>query len=190
MRNSMRRSCGRSALRKAIAVRTWTTQRTAPTTAGKIQQQPIAGRLYDPAAMLGDLRIDEFRAQPLEPAERALLVGPHEPAIAGPHRRLLLPPASGSRAARSREFTDKHLQPILQTRFCRLHNAIFAVFQLFAPANIRGVATVRSACRRDDRLPQALRDAVERLGRGHQGRRQTDRVANRRVDAAGADARQ
>ena len=80
--------------------------------AGKLQQQPIAGRLNDPAAMLGDLRIDEFRAQPLEPAERALLVGPDEPAMVGSHRRLRLPPASGSRAAPSREFTDNHWQPI------------------------------------------------------------------------------
>src|SRR5208337_3767172 len=36
--------------------------------AGKLQQEPIAGRLYDPAAMLGDLRINEFRAERLQPA--------------------------------------------------------------------------------------------------------------------------
>ena len=50
--------------------------------AGELDQQAVAGRLDDAAAMLGDLRIDQLGAQRLEAAERALLVGSHQPRVA------------------------------------------------------------------------------------------------------------
>ena len=43
--------------------------------AGEFDQQPIAGGLDDAAPMLGDLRIDDFGVERLEPPERAFLVG-------------------------------------------------------------------------------------------------------------------
>ena len=43
--------------------------------AGELDQEAVAGGLDDAAAMLGDLRIDDFGAQRLEPAEGAFLVG-------------------------------------------------------------------------------------------------------------------
>ena len=50
--------------------------------ARKLDQQPIAGGLDNPAPMAGDLRVDDFGAQRLESAKRALLVGLDQPRIA------------------------------------------------------------------------------------------------------------
>ena len=51
--------------------------------AGELDEQPVAGGLDDAAVMLGDGRVDQLRAQRLEPRERALLVGAHQPGVAG-----------------------------------------------------------------------------------------------------------
>ena len=51
--------------------------------ADEFHQHPVAGRLDDPAPVLGDLGIDEFLAMGLELAQRAFLVGAHQLAIAG-----------------------------------------------------------------------------------------------------------
>ena len=51
--------------------------------AGELHQQAVAGGLDDAAAMFGDLRIDQRGEMRLERRERAVLVGAHEPAVAG-----------------------------------------------------------------------------------------------------------
>jgi hypothetical protein len=48
-----------------------TVQRTASTTLTNSHQHPVADGLDDPAAVLGDLGIDEFLATRLERAQRA-----------------------------------------------------------------------------------------------------------------------
>jgi hypothetical protein len=51
--------------------------------ADEFHQHPIPGRLDDAAPMLGDLGVDQVPAMPLELAKRPLVVGAHQPAIAG-----------------------------------------------------------------------------------------------------------
>ena len=48
--------------------------------ADELDQQPVAGGLDQPAAMLGDLRVDHLGAKRLEPTQRAVLVGLEYPA--------------------------------------------------------------------------------------------------------------
>jgi hypothetical protein len=55
--------------------------------AGEFDEQPIAGRLDQPTTMCGDLGVDQFAAERLQPCQRAFLVGAHQPAIAGNVRR-------------------------------------------------------------------------------------------------------
>jgi hypothetical protein len=43
--------------------------------AGELDQQPVARGLDQPAAMLGDLRVDHLGTKRLEPTQRAILVG-------------------------------------------------------------------------------------------------------------------
>jgi len=50
---------------------------------GEFDQQAVAGGLDNAPAMLGDLGIDELAPVRLQPGERAFLVGPHQPAVAG-----------------------------------------------------------------------------------------------------------
>ena len=50
--------------------------------AGEFDQQTVAGRLDDAAAMLGDLGVAQFAPDCFEPGERAFLVDAHEPRIA------------------------------------------------------------------------------------------------------------
>src|SRR5271165_21112 len=49
--------------------------------AGELDQKAIAGRLDDPALMVGNSRIDHLGAERLGPAERAFLVRSHQPRI-------------------------------------------------------------------------------------------------------------
>jgi len=49
--------------------------------AGELDQQAVAGRLDDPAVVLGDLRIEELSAQRFEAFERAFLVRSHQTRI-------------------------------------------------------------------------------------------------------------
>jgi hypothetical protein len=51
--------------------------------AGKLHQHAVAGGLDDATAVFGDLRIEELAAQRLEAFVRALLIGAHQPRIAG-----------------------------------------------------------------------------------------------------------
>jgi hypothetical protein len=51
--------------------------------AGELGQQAVAGGRDDVSTVLVDLGIDEFAAMCLQPGERALLVGSHQPAVAG-----------------------------------------------------------------------------------------------------------
>jgi len=50
--------------------------------AAELDQQAVAGRLDDAALMIGDLRVDDFGAPPLEPAEGPFLVGLDQARIA------------------------------------------------------------------------------------------------------------
>ena len=49
--------------------------------AGEFDEEPIAGRLDQPPAMRGDRRVYHLRADQLEPAEGAFLVGPDQTGI-------------------------------------------------------------------------------------------------------------
>ena len=51
--------------------------------AGEFDQKSVAGGLDEAALVIGDLRIDQIGAQRLDPAERAFLVAPDQPRIAG-----------------------------------------------------------------------------------------------------------
>ena len=51
--------------------------------AGELGQQTVAGGLDDAAAVLADPEIDDFAPVRLQPGERLLLVGAHQPAVAG-----------------------------------------------------------------------------------------------------------
>src|ERR1035437_428398 len=51
--------------------------------AHELHEHSIARRFDDSAAMFGDLGIDEFLTVPLELAQRAFLIGAHQPAVAG-----------------------------------------------------------------------------------------------------------
>ena len=51
--------------------------------ADELHQNPVARRLDDTAAMLGDLRVDQFLAMDLEIVKRTLFIARHEPAVAG-----------------------------------------------------------------------------------------------------------
>jgi hypothetical protein len=55
--------------------------------AGEFNEQPVAGRLDQPTAMCGDLGVDQFAAERLQPCQRAFLAGAHQPAIASNVRR-------------------------------------------------------------------------------------------------------
>ena len=46
-------------------------------------QQAVAGRLYDPAPVLGDFKIDQFAAMGSEAREVARLILAHETAVTG-----------------------------------------------------------------------------------------------------------
>ena len=83
MRNSMRRSGGNAAL--LFGHRRLHLGRASERVddAGELDQEAVAGRLDDAAAMAGDLRIDHLGAERLEPAERAFLVGLDQPRVAG-----------------------------------------------------------------------------------------------------------
>ena len=83
MRNSMRSSGGPRRVARS-ACRAWisTAQRTASTDAGELDQQAVAGGLDDATVMGGDLRIDQSARNALSRAERAFLVGAHQPRIA------------------------------------------------------------------------------------------------------------
>ena len=50
---------------------------------GKIRQEAVAGVLYDPAPVLGDLRIDQLLEVRLQPLVRPLLIRAHQARIAG-----------------------------------------------------------------------------------------------------------
>src|SRR2546423_6679296 len=47
----------------------------------KFHKHSIAGRLHDPAAMLGDLGVDQSLSMRLELAKRALLISAHQSAV-------------------------------------------------------------------------------------------------------------
>jgi hypothetical protein len=49
----------------------------------ELGQEPVAGVLYDPAAVLGDLRLDKVPEVSFQTLVRALLVGAHQGRIAG-----------------------------------------------------------------------------------------------------------
>jgi hypothetical protein len=51
--------------------------------AGELDQQAVARGLDDAAAVLGDLGIDKLAPMRLQPGERLLLLGSHQPAVAG-----------------------------------------------------------------------------------------------------------
>jgi len=51
--------------------------------AGKFHQQAVAGGLDDATAVFGNLRIEELAAQRFEAFVSALLIGAHQPRIAG-----------------------------------------------------------------------------------------------------------
>jgi hypothetical protein len=51
--------------------------------AGELDQQPVARGLDEPAAMLGDLRVDHLGSKRLEPTQRAVLVDLDQPGIPG-----------------------------------------------------------------------------------------------------------
>jgi hypothetical protein len=55
--------------------------------ARELDQQAVPGRLDDPAAMLGDLGIDQFASVCLEGCQRADFVSAHDPAVSGDIRR-------------------------------------------------------------------------------------------------------
>ena len=50
--------------------------------AGKLGQQSVSRRLYDPASVLGDARFDQFGEVGGQCRERSLLVFAHEPGVA------------------------------------------------------------------------------------------------------------
>jgi hypothetical protein len=51
--------------------------------AGELDEQPVAGGLDDAPLVVGDAGIDQLAAQRLERGQRALLVLPDQPRIAG-----------------------------------------------------------------------------------------------------------
>ena len=51
--------------------------------AAEFDQDAVAGAFDDAAAMLGDRRLQQFATMSVEPGERAFLVRPHQPAVAG-----------------------------------------------------------------------------------------------------------
>jgi hypothetical protein len=55
--------------------------------ARELDEKAVSAGLYDPAAVLGDLRINQIRADPLEPRECTLLVGANQARVAGHVRR-------------------------------------------------------------------------------------------------------
>jgi hypothetical protein len=82
MRNSMHRSAERSALRSTILRCTATAQRTASTTLGEFEEQPVTGGFDDTPVMLVDPGIGDLAPQLIESGERALLIPFHQPRIA------------------------------------------------------------------------------------------------------------
>ena len=63
-----------SALRSAIPSCTSTRAAYGIDNAGELGQQPIAGRLHDPAAMLGNARVKQLSAMAVEASERAFII--------------------------------------------------------------------------------------------------------------------
>jgi hypothetical protein len=51
--------------------------------AKELDQNPIACTFDDASAMFGDVGLEKFAPVRVEARERALLVGPHKPAVAG-----------------------------------------------------------------------------------------------------------
>jgi hypothetical protein len=51
--------------------------------AAEFDQDAVAGAFDDTAAMLGDHRLQQVATMGVEPGQRAFLVGPHQPAVAG-----------------------------------------------------------------------------------------------------------
>jgi len=55
--------------------------------AGELDQQAVAGGLYDAASMLGDLRVRQFAPDCPQTCKRPFLVSADQPAVAGYIRR-------------------------------------------------------------------------------------------------------
>jgi hypothetical protein len=51
--------------------------------ADELHEHPVSGRLDDAATVLGDLGVDQFLAMRLKLAQRAFLIGAHQPTVAG-----------------------------------------------------------------------------------------------------------
>ena len=79
----MRRSGGSGALFSASAVCTSPAQRSASTTLANSASNPSPVVLTMRPAMLGDLRVDDFGAERLEPAEGPFLVAFDQARVAG-----------------------------------------------------------------------------------------------------------
>ena len=71
-------------MRSAISRCTSTAQRTASTTLGEFDEQPVAGGFDDAAAVLLDLRVDQLAANaPSAAASVPSSSAAHQPRIAG-----------------------------------------------------------------------------------------------------------
>ena len=82
MRNSMRRSGGRPALRSIEAVLHLDRAAHRVDHATKLDEAAVPGSLDDAPVMRVDGGIDEIAAQPPQPRQGAILIGPGEPAVA------------------------------------------------------------------------------------------------------------
>src|SRR5271166_6530266 len=82
-RNSMRRSGATPELRPANLALDLDGAAHRIDDAGELGQQAVTRGLDDASVVLGNLGIDEFAAMCLQPGKGALLVGTHEPAVAG-----------------------------------------------------------------------------------------------------------
>ena len=87
MRNSMRRSGGRPALRSTMPFCTSMAQRTASTTLRNSTMAAIAGALDHAPVMYGDCRVDQIAAERSQPRKGPLLVGASKPAVSDHIRR-------------------------------------------------------------------------------------------------------
>jgi hypothetical protein len=79
----MRSSGGSGALLSAKAACSFGRTSKRVDDAGELDQEAVAGRLDDAALVTGDLRVDDFGAQRLQPPEGAFLVGFDQARIAG-----------------------------------------------------------------------------------------------------------
>ena len=87
MRNSMRRSGGRPALRSTMPFCTSMAQRTASTTLRNSMMTAVAGALHHAPVMDGDGRVDQIAAERPQPRQCPLLVGASKPAVSDHIRR-------------------------------------------------------------------------------------------------------